>query len=157
MNRRTEDMPLTRRSRYQASYIFLGVAGLFAVVAIVMMARTVIEEMQLLESASSDNVQWSLSQTEVEFLEFYNRVATDLRDPDPDLASLRRRFDIFYSRIMTLSDAPVYARLRSDPAYAANLSEIRGFLDEAVPLIDAPDDQLRAACRSWNRWPPSSG
>ena len=96
--------------------------------------------MQILRSARSDNAQWSLAKTEVEFLEFVDATNT----PDTPPAAVRRRFDIFYSRVKTIEIGQTYAILRADPAFRADLRDTRAFLDAAVPLIDLPDDAFVA-------------
>jgi len=113
--------------------------------AIGFLSVNVAKNLRILNSATSDNVQWTLSQTEVEFLEFEIRLDASVRIPDPDLRTLRREFDIFYSRVTTLSDASIYAPLRDVPEFARTLTIIQSFLDDTVPVIDATDPQLTAA------------
>ena len=135
------DLGLTPQKRMQAGRTFAVASGLVALAAILFLTFNVSREIRLLASASSDNVQWSLSQTEVEFLEFTKRltmVPVDLRD-------MRRKFDVFYSRIATIRVASVFAQLRADPEFQSKLSDIQRFLDDSVPLIDADDASLRTA------------
>lgn len=113
--------------------------------AIAYLSYRVIVDLRLLNTAQSDNVQWTLSQSEVEFLEFDIALFDAQLTPTPDLLRLRREFDIFYSRITTLEQASIYAPLRDLPAFAESLQTARAFLDEAVTLIDAPDSELIAA------------
>jgi len=120
------------------SRIIAAVSGLVAVLAIAFLAFDVSREIRLLGSAQSDNVQWSLVQSEVEFLDFQRQVEAT----PADLAQLRREFDIFYSRVTTLRRASVFEGLRADPVARAYLDEMVAFLDAAVVLIDAPDDEL---------------
>lgn len=123
-------------SRKWIGRAFAGLTGLFAISGIIWLGYTVALDMQILRSARSDNAQWSLAQTEVEFLDFANAVSS-LDDPP---SAIRRRFDVFYSRIRTIEIAEVYKTLRADPSFAADLADARRFLDETVPLIDAPDE-----------------
>ena len=58
-------MPESTLGRAKAGRTFAVLAGLVAVLAIGVLAMNVAREMQLLDSARSDNAQWSLSQTEV--------------------------------------------------------------------------------------------
>jgi PAS domain S-box-containing protein len=122
--------------------VFLGVIGL---VALAFLSVNVARDLRLLDSAKSDNVQWTLSQAEVEYLEFDMRLETASRITDPDLDTLRRAFDIFYSRITTLRDASIYAPLRALPEFEANLLILDRFLGETVELMDAGDEDLEAA------------
>lgn len=121
---------------------FLTIIGF---VAIAFLATNVAGDLRLLRSASSDNVQWTLSQTEVEFLEFEIKLEESVRQSTPDLASLRRSFDIFYSRISTLMQASIYAPVRELPEFSNNLTAIQSFLEETVVQIDATDAFLSEA------------
>ncbi|KIN64486.1 Sensory box histidine kinase/response regulator [Sulfitobacter noctilucicola] len=127
-------------TRAKTGRTFLVLAGLVIVLAIAFLTWNVRREIAELSSASSDNVQWSLSQTEVEFQEFSNRIRVGA-----DLAGIRRRFDIFYSRIETVSTAQVFEELRKDEDFAATLSDIKNWLDTTVPYIDATDVELTAS------------
>ena len=115
----------------------LVLTGLVAVLAIVFLTWNVRTQIEELSSASSDNVQWSLSQTEVEFQEFAGRIRIG-----SDLAGIRRRFDIFYSRMDTVSRAQVFEELREDPIFADTLRNIQDWLEETVPYIDTTDAEL---------------
>lgn len=99
-----------------------------------------------LRAASEDNVQWSMAQLEVELLRFEQAVS--VAETEGELADVRRRFDVFYSRVETLKSGTVFAALRDDRAIPGMLGKINGFLDAVVPLIDAPDRELRAALPS---------
>lgn len=115
------------------------------IIAIVFMSVNVARDLRLLNSASSDNVQWTLSQTEVEFLEYQMQLQSALHQSDPDLRIVRQEFDIFYSRIKTLRESSIYTALREVPSFSRNLGLVQEFLDNAVPVIDASDATLIAA------------
>ncbi len=117
-------------------------AGVLSLFVIGYLALTVTDDLRLLNSARSDNVQWTLSQSEVEFLEFDKHLSEALLESEPDLATLRREFDIFYSRINTLTRSGLYENLRQVPAFSSNLALIRQFLEDTVQLIDANDETL---------------
>ncbi|WP_019954935.1 ATP-binding protein [Yoonia vestfoldensis] len=111
------------------------VAGLVAAGAIALLSYNVSREIRLLGSARSDNVQWSLVQTQVEFLEFAQEIE---RDP-VDLTKLRQEFDIFFSRMRTVNEATVFEALRADATVRQHLADLSRFLDEAVRIVDVPD------------------
>ncbi|MEP0638506.1 MAG: ATP-binding protein [Roseobacter sp.] len=113
--------------------------GLFVIGAL---SLNVSRDLKILNSASSDNVQWTLSQSEVEFLEFDNHLTEELLEFEPDLRKLRRDFDIFYSRINTLSESRLYSNLRLSSDFSVNLARVQQFLTEALPIIDAHDDKM---------------
>ncbi|MCB1339865.1 MAG: PAS domain S-box protein [Pseudooceanicola sp.] len=108
------------------------------------MAWVVLQELDDLSTASSDNRQWTLAQADVEFMRY--RLALELAvSGGADLAQVRQAFDVFYSRIATIESGSVYSVFRDDPSFADHRQRIKAFLDETVPFIDAPDDRLGAA------------
>ena len=119
-------------------------AGVLSLGAIAYLSLSVSNDLQLLNSARSDNVQWTLSQSEVEFLEFDSHLTEALLETDPNLKDLRREFDIFYSRIQTLSQSKLYANLRDVPEFSENLARTQGFLNASLSFIDADDDAFLA-------------
>lgn len=128
--------------------LILGGVMLVATLVIGILGQSVVTDLRLLDSASSDNVQWSLSQAEVEYLELGHALDQVVEEPVPnaeDLRRLRVEFDVFYSRIATLRNGSLYAGLRANPAAAAAMADIRAFLDESIPLIDGADAALHAA------------
>lgn len=124
-------------TRGKTGRTFLVLAGLAVVMAIAFLTWKVRHEIEELSSATSDNVQWALSQTEVEFQEFSGRIRVGA-----DLAGIRRRFDIFYSRINTVSEAKVFEELRADDDFRATLQKIEDWLEATVHYIDATDAEL---------------
>ncbi len=130
-------MARARYMRRKTGRTFIVLAGLVVAMAIAFLTWNVSREIEELSSASSDNVQWSLSQTEVEFQEFANRIRIGA-----DLAGIRRRFDIFYSRINTVSQAQVFEELRADDEFRTTLQNIQDWLEKTVPFIDASDVEL---------------
>ena len=130
-------MAKVRYMRRKTGRTFIVLVGFVAVCAIAFLTWNVSREIEELSSASSDNVQWSLSQSEVEFQEFASRIRIG-----SDLAGIRRRFDVFYSRINTVSEAQVFEELRSDAAFRTTLQNIQNWLKTAVPFIDATDVEL---------------
>ena len=132
-------MSKTKKMKFKTGRRTIAVlAGLAACIAIAFLTQNVIREIRLLGSASSDNVQWSLAQTEVEFLELQNQI----KSVPVDLVQLRQKFDIFYSRIITVRNAAVFAQLRASERPSADLGKITDFLNDAVDLIDAEDSVL---------------
>ncbi|MDK3020151.1 hybrid sensor histidine kinase/response regulator [Pseudodonghicola flavimaris] len=105
------------------------------------MALLVLRELDDLSQANSDNLQWSLAQADVEFLRFQLELER-ARDDPTRLDQVRRRFDIFYSRMTTLERGTVFERLRADPTFDHPRTHLRSFLDSTVPLIDGSDVAL---------------
>ena len=119
--------------------------GLIGLSVIAVLSFDVVAKMQQLNSANSDNVQWSLTQAEVDFLEFANQLNSIPDTPDAALGELRRKFDVFYSRIDTLDKASVYAPLRATPDFSDDLLILQTFLERSVNVIDANDAILITA------------
>lgn len=133
------------RTLPRQGYAVLLTAAALCIVAIVLLAQAVSRDLSLLESANSDNVQWTLSQAEVEYLEFERALDHGLaRDEQPDFPNIRQEFDIFYSRIHTLETASLYSDLRQTEEFTTALTAIRGFLDRNVGLIDRLETASRA-------------
>ncbi|WP_051487374.1 ATP-binding protein [Roseivivax marinus] len=134
-----------RRVPVPASRVGLAVTGLALCVALVIgMTFPVVRKIDEFSTAASDNAQYSLSQAEVEFLRY--RLAISQADADRDrLDALRRRFDIFYSRMTTVERGSVFAALRANPKFEAPRAAIEAHFADTVPLIDGPDDALAAA------------
>jgi PAS domain S-box-containing protein len=129
-----------------------GLPGLFFVISafvVVYLLTDVRAKMGELESSPFDNVQWTLTQLEVEYLTFAIQVeradALNYSDPlPPDLGQLRRRYDILYSRVQTIRDGTLY-----DPAVSGgNIEEdFQRVADEIfglAELIDQTDAALLA-------------
>ena len=138
-------MEILKRNSFRIRLVFSILLGAVGLAAIVFLSVNVARDLRLLNSASSDNVQWTLSQTEVEFLEFEMLLVTSSHSPVPDLRSVRREFDIFYSRIQTLDQASIYGPARELPEFSSNLSTLQDFLNRTVGTIDASDAVLGAA------------
>jgi PAS domain S-box-containing protein len=137
---------LTRKTR-ERRWLAL-VAGLVIALScftgVGFLAKFVADDLSLLDSANSDNIQWTLGQIEVEFLEFDARLTEASFTPDSDLKPLRQRFDVFYSRIATLSKGRLYGGLREGTETDSALKEIETFINETVSEIDSSDTVLRS-------------
>lgn len=111
-------------------------------IAIALLGFEVSRKMREQATAGSDNIQWTLAQLEVEFLRLEGEVDT-VADV-ADLSEVRRKFDIFYSRIDTFRRGAVYSQLRDQPDFNDLLTQVASGLDALIPLIDSPDSQLMA-------------
>ncbi|TQS70241.1 response regulator [Rhodobacteraceae bacterium] len=112
--------------------------------AIVFLTFEITAELRFLGSADSDNVHWTLSQAEVEFLELGNAIDHARVSGGSRLDQVVEEFDIFYSRMVTLSSGQLYAQLRLDPGFAGPVNTVRAQLDAMIPLIDGPPEALWA-------------
>lgn len=123
--------------------VLTGIVLVILLVLSVLLGREFVRKMQDLSTATTDNVQWNLSQNEVEHMHLQASVFGALEGGDLDL--VRRRFDIFYSRVATFHESRLFAGLRSSWEGAATLTRIQARLDNFVPMIDGPDQVLRQA------------
>src|SRR6056297_572884 len=139
----SDDHRLSARER-----LALALLAMFAIacmIAAVIITSQVIGRIGAYGTARDDNLQWTISQIEVDQLKF--RLALDdldAADP-PSLDAVRRRFDLLYSRATTLRSAPAYrdALARSDAA--GEVARVIAILDEMIPVIDGSDPALVAA------------
>ena len=102
-------------------------------------------QIEHLATANTDSTQWSLAQSEVELLALLVAISDATEKPDDPnaLGRVRSRFDIFYSRLRTLTTGRVFETLRQNNSAGERLARVATVLDEAIPLIDAPDAELR--------------
>ncbi len=100
----------------------------------------VLERLDDLSIAQTDNFQWNLNQIEVEHLKVEN-IALSARQGE-DLVELRRKFDVFYSRIITVRESRVFGPLREDQDALLLLKRIQSRLDEMATFVDGSDDLL---------------
>jgi PAS domain S-box-containing protein len=135
-------MSFLKRFLIRVRLTFIIFLGAIVLMGIVFLYKNVIRDLRLLNSASSDNLQWALSQIEVEFLDFSKNIVTKSMVLEPELSSLRLGFDVFYSRITTLQQASIYAPLHELSHFSDDLRIVQAFLDRAVKVIDAKDDSL---------------
>lgn len=129
--------------RRQGITVLLVVAAL-CLLAIVSLSQAVTRDLRLLETANSDNIQWTLAQAEVEFLEFHYVLEHNMSETDLEARAIRRAFDVFYSRIVTLESGRLYDGLRQTPEFTRSLQQARQFLNDHVPLIDSLETAERA-------------
>ncbi len=123
------------------------VSGLLAVLVLALaFSGQVIRDLERLQSAESDNLQWTLPQAEVEFMAYLHALNVKAPDGSTDLAELRKRYDILYSRIDTLSRARPFQDISViSPAFGSALNALREHVQAAVTLIDGSDAELRRA------------
>ncbi len=118
---------------------------LLAVLPLIQMNSEVREQIDALATANSDSRQWSLAQSDVELLVLLNEMAKAAAAPSAPLSDLRTRFNVFYSRVNSLSASPMLHSVREDQEVTDALERLRTYLDETVLLIDGEDSVLRNA------------
>lgn len=139
------DSPSTRISaflrRRRAAAVVLTL--LAAMLLIATLSLDVVRKIELQSTASSDNVQWTVAQVNVEYLSL--KIAVDnAMEGTASLDEVRRRFDVFYSRMTTMKNSPIFRGLHDDPEFFRNYELLWAFLERHVPLVDSDDQTLAA-------------
>lgn len=124
--------------------MLMGAAILVGAALSIMLGVRVYAELAYLQRAPHDNIQWTVAQLETEILRLRVAAGEALAGDDARLEELRKRFDIFYSRVTLIRSGSVFAPLREDAAVSDALNALHAFLIETAPLIDGPDEALRA-------------
>jgi PAS domain S-box-containing protein len=123
--------------------VLWGLAAAACLVLVVLLGARVFTQLAELRRAPQDNVQWSVAQLETELLRLQQTGLQIVAGEDVSLDEFRQRFDIFYSRVDVLRSGTVFAPLRRDFAVQRPLLDLSQFLEETVPIIDGPDDELQ--------------
>lgn len=118
------------------------VAALLAI--LVPLALQVQAALDTLHSAPRDNMQWAMAQAQTELLVLDAKVDEAIHDGGRDLSEVRQRFDILYSRMVTLRDSESFAAARTHQDVVDALNSVIAALDDVTPLIDGSDEELRA-------------
>jgi len=93
--------------------------------------------------ADGESSQWTLAQAEVEVLRLQLAISDALNaQGGADLAEVRRRFDVLYSRMNVIDRGQVFSAVRAIPDIDAAIRDVFARLDMLIPLIDGPDDRL---------------
>lgn len=120
---------------------FLVLAGLTLVIAL---GRAVSDDLAALSTARHDDISWNVSQLEIETLNLIEQAHLAAHD-QADLRRFRRQFDIFYSRVSTLTNSRFFQQADQGAAIRAGLGAAQDFLTSATPIVDGADADLRAA------------
>lgn len=140
-------MSETKRSTI-VRWVAAGAAAVLFIVlsfGITALAQQAFREITALNTAKSDSLQWTLAQTEVEFLSFYNELIRVDAGETLELVSVRRWFDVLYSRIGTITTGKVYGPLAAGDKMFPAFVHINTFMKETAVLMDGDDQVLLAA------------
>lgn len=133
---------LPRRDR--AAIALLGSLALVCMVAAAVITTKVLARLDTYVSAERDDLQWTISQLEVDQMRL--RLALAGLDPTrpSSIAAVRREFDLLYSRAMTLRTSPTYRDILGADAAAEELHQVVALLGEMLTVIDNRDEVLLA-------------
>ncbi|WP_289091602.1 histidine kinase dimerization/phospho-acceptor domain-containing protein, partial [uncultured Sulfitobacter sp.] len=128
-----QDGPQRNRVRY-----ILALALMVGILLAGYLAFNVWDRVRALGSAQQDHAEWVFSQLEIDFLKLDGAVEQARSGDENDLANLRKRFDIFYSR------TEVAERVQQSGDLTREIQKIQAVLDTQIPLIDGSDEALAA-------------
>lgn len=134
-----------QNSERKGRQVFVIAATLLCIAAVLFFARDVGDEIDRLEAARSDNIQWTLSQIEVEFLEYSIALRSSSETNTSQFSRLRREFDVFYSRIETVNNGQLFSGLRAEQGFSELLNSVNLYLRSTATLIDQDDPALAAS------------
>jgi PAS domain S-box-containing protein len=98
-----------------------------------------------LQGAPIDNVQWNLSQLEVDYLKMREAGLKVQRDGLSALPEFRKRYDIFFSRVNLVDVSAATADIHTDPHLHHLHEQLLQFLKETVDIVDSSDAKLASA------------
>lgn len=104
-------------------------------------------KIQGLQSSRVDNIVWTIGQVEVEYLQLelsLKKIELGVSDPAEAAEEVRRRFNIFYSRIETLLTGPMYRSALEASKSLGMIGALKEQNDRLIAWIDAPDAELIA-------------
>lgn len=119
------------------------IALAFAV--IVVLAAQLRGELRELQEEPVDSLHWNVTQLELDVVWLEAEAKLAMSVPGADLADLRMRFDLFYSRADTVMKGSMFARLGLSDTVAPLKARMLAFMDDTAALIDGNDAGLRAA------------
>ncbi|WP_306114104.1 MULTISPECIES: ATP-binding protein [unclassified Roseovarius] len=93
-------------------------------------------------AAYSDNIQWTVAKLEVEHAKYIHAIENLSPASTTSLAHMRRRFDIYYSRVDTISTAETYQKVLSGPRARDLVTTLRDGTHAQAALIDGPDTSV---------------
>lgn len=114
------------------------------VAAIAILVLDLQQQTRRLAASAADNMQWTLGQAEVELMAL-EIAALHAAQGEGSLSEVRLRYDIFFSRIDTLTQSHRFAELLTIGVMPDRIKEITRFRDQWLPLIDGPDAELAEA------------
>ncbi|MBA85784.1 ATP-binding protein [Thalassobius sp. S69A] len=131
--------------RLKARWVQGGALAVISAVSLALLVPLwleVTEKLDDMRTARRDSVIWTIVQLEVEYLEL-ERVAMALdREGAEALRELHRRFNVFYSRVSTLRQSPIYNTAIAEAGEGANMELVHAGVERMLPLMDGSDAAL---------------
>lgn len=108
------------------------------VLLLVIMATGLLGQLRDLSIAEDDNMQWTISQVDVEFANLNATISKRLSDKSIADSELKLRLDIAISRLSILSSGRVAALFAGDEAVQEQIAPIEAFSERAIEISDKP-------------------
>lgn len=115
------------------------VAGVSLALAIGSLSARLVEQLERNRHAPRDNVHWSILQIQTELASLRLSLNEALPDNGETIQRFKTRFDIFYSRVNLLENAPIFEKLRQQAFFDEGVSRLRALLEDLTPIVDAGD------------------
>jgi PAS domain S-box-containing protein len=119
-------------------------AGLVSLALLVPIWLQVTERLDEIQVSRRDNVVWTITQLEVEFLELEKAAMRLQIEGEEALPELHRRFNVFYSRVGTLVQSPLYRSAITVSGEVAALDHVAAGLEDLLLLVDGDQTELLA-------------
>ncbi len=123
----------------RAQLTLLSAAAAFCLFATAILTAQVFLKLDDYRTAYSDNIQWTVAKLEVEHAKYVHAVERLSIEPDTGLAEMRRRFDIFYSRVNTIETAQTYRQVLSGERARNLVAVLSKGVREQAEIVDASD------------------
>jgi PAS domain S-box-containing protein len=120
----------------------MALAGLVSLGLLIPIWLQVTERLEKMQVSRRDNVGWTIAQLEVEFLELEKASQQLQIEGAPALPELHRRFNVFYSRVGTLTQSPLYRSAITESGEIIALERVSQGLNALLPLMDGEDAEL---------------
>lgn len=132
--------------------VFLTLLLTLCLVSIGKLGYDVRQERRSLSVASFDNLQWNLAQLEIELLRLQTAITPTNLDTADTIEEVRKRFDIFYSRVQTIHESDAFEGARRPESYSPELAVMDRFVAQGAAFFDQPSgirpDQIRELAAS---------
>jgi PAS domain S-box-containing protein len=116
----------------------------FACAVILILSWQLSQRLRALQEAPTDNLQWNVTQLELDAALLENAILAANAAPAATLENLRRRFDLLFSRANTIERGSMLDRLGLKQTAEPLIKRLRDYLVRNVGLIDGSDSDLRA-------------
>ena len=123
----------------------LGIAAAIVLTMVLSLGWMLGRQIHMLDSAWTDNTQWTLAQLELENAIFARDVMAEVASDTPDIDGLKLRFDIMVSRLGLVRSGEIGRSLREHPEVPRLLTFIDAYVEEVDRLLAGEVD--RAALR----------